>query len=646
MSLLKRPTKSLKLRKILSDDGLKKAKYNSKQLSVAIDDTSSQPTINPKLSTVVSLLPNKKKISTDKSSLCDKNIPNTSSSKISAVVSTSSEKDFSPFYKESSKVLFQKLWLPLQIDYPDLTTSSLNGFSNSSDVSSFTLTKPNQNPMSKNLQKIFSRSLPSLQPNTTVKESIMSTRKIRFFPDSDQKNFFNKCFGSTRYIYNKTLEQIKKEYDASNKKLDRQAKKGCIHMIKPTKSGSKTVKSIAKQCCQKLSTKYFCKRHEKCQFKRDFTLNFRYWRDKIIKKESELEDNENFLSEIPYDTRQLVIKNLLANYKSAISNYRNGNIKQFNLKFKSKRNQKQFINVDYRAFKEGGYLWKTRFNQPLKMRKGEKKWLKDYFQTHDLKKFNKRGTKEEDKIEKDKSTQLSDLVITKDYPNIYYLHIPYYKDVIDKKAKYNVVSVDPGVRTLHTFYSPDGVIGEIGKGLSDQLLKIHNRIDNLKSKITKMNVQDKCYKFSVKRFKRMRKLIRKRCAWLRTKANNIVKDYHWKAASYYCKNFENIIIPKLDTTSLIRKIKRTYYFKKGSDMIRKMMIISPNKLVDRIIYKASQYKRNVYVRTEEYTSMTCGCCGMLKRDLGTKKIYICMNCRAIIDRDVNGARNIMIKALS
>ena len=49
--------------------------------------------------------------------------------------------------------------------------------------------------------------------------------------------------------------------------------------------------------------------------------------------------------------------------------------------------------------------------------------------------------------------------------------------------------------------------------------------------------------------------------------------------------------------------------------------------------------------TEEYTSTTCGECGNLNLTLGSKKVYYCQHCKIIIDRDVNGARNILIKAL-
>ena len=49
--------------------------------------------------------------------------------------------------------------------------------------------------------------------------------------------------------------------------------------------------------------------------------------------------------------------------------------------------------------------------------------------------------------------------------------------------------------------------------------------------------------------------------------------------------------------------------------------------------------------TEEYTSQTCGGCGQLQK-IESKDIYECNKCNFILDRDVNGARNIAIKRLN
>lgn len=49
--------------------------------------------------------------------------------------------------------------------------------------------------------------------------------------------------------------------------------------------------------------------------------------------------------------------------------------------------------------------------------------------------------------------------------------------------------------------------------------------------------------------------------------------------------------------------------------------------------------------TEEYTSKTCTRCGRINHNLGSNKVFTCASCKLIIDRDINGARNILLKNL-
>ena len=49
------------------------------------------------------------------------------------------------------------------------------------------------------------------------------------------------------------------------------------------------------------------------------------------------------------------------------------------------------------------------------------------------------------------------------------------------------------------------------------------------------------------------------------------------------------------------------------------------------------------VNTEEYTSKTCGVCGTIN-NVGSKEVFTCSKCNLVIDRDINGTRNIYIKS--
>jgi transposase len=54
--------------------------------------------------------------------------------------------------------------------------------------------------------------------------------------------------------------------------------------------------------------------------------------------------------------------------------------------------------------------------------------------------------------------------------------------------------------------------------------------------------------------------------------------------------------------------------------------------------------RAQYIEVNEaYTSKTCGKCGFIDYELGSNHIYNCPKCKNKLDRDVNAARNILMK---
>ena len=77
-----------------------------------------------------------------------------------------------------------------------------------------------------------------------------------------------------------------------------------------------------------------------------------------------------------------------------------------------------------------------------------------------------------------------------------------------------------------------------------------------------------------------------------------------------------------------------------------MLALSHYEFKERLKSTAKYYGRKVYECGEAYTSKTCGNCGEIDDDLNGKKIYKCRNCKIKLDRDINGARNILLRQLS
>ena len=350
-----------------------------------------------KLSTIKSHIVNKKKTLLDKSKSCNKNTSISKLSPKSAIGSTLKENNVSPFYNKLSAEMFHKLWLPPKTDSLILNSISLNGTSLNSTVK-YTLYKESNNiPLNKNYLKTCYQLLHSSQQNimknvdtplnkdtfTGLKNKCSSdlirTRKIRIFPNEEHINFYKSCFGASRFLYNRLIYSFKKESNDYLDSLKKSAKKkGCIKVVKMKSeslnnksrtSGSKTTKKpLIVKCCKKVKGDYFCKDHIESKIPYKINTSFIYWRNKLILKKSNLPEEDLWLGNIPYDTRQLVIKNAMGGIKSALTKVKKGDIKGFDLKYKRKKNiNSEIFNVDHRALiykehKNGFFLFQTIIN--------------------------------------------------------------------------------------------------------------------------------------------------------------------------------------------------------------------------------------------------------------------------------------------
>ena len=354
-----------------------------------------------------------------------------------------------------------------------------------------------------------------------------------------------------------------------------------------------------------------------------------------------------------------MIYNAFESRKSAFSNLKNGNIKSFDMNFRSRKQKSQIIYADYRSLKlvekvtkmknkrnkntkksvktkkekeihifVNSPLWKNCSKLMIKSNK-DREWLIDQFNM---------GPEYYDRMEKKKLYKKfipSNFTIKYESPNKYFLCIPSFRTEEYIKPKYEIVSLDPGVRTFLTFYSPEGITGKIGNGIIDKLIKIGKRVDKMIGHASKEETV------------RLKKRINMRCDLLRTKMRNIVKDLHHKAADYLTKNFRTIILPTFDVSKMVIIGKRNI----SSKTVREMLSLSHGKFREILRGKAEERDRTLHLCDESYTSKTCGSCGNIDKDLGGSKVYKCTNKRCKkrgkkIDRDIHGARNILLKQLS
>lgn len=168
---------------------------------------------------------------------------------------------------------------------------------------------------------------------------------------------------------------------------------------------------------------------------------------------------------------------------------------------------------------------------------------------------------------------------------------PTHKMSLRSKKKYNedIAALDPGVRTFQTLYDINNNVIEFGVG-DVYLFELNKK--GLKTKIKKI---------------------------------------HTRLAKFLCKRYGLVLIPRLE----VKNSKDPY-----------LAVWDHPEFVNRLFIEAKKSKTCHIIEVEEsWTSKTCSSCGKIN-NVGKSKTLLCWNCGLLIDRDINGARNILLKNMN
>ena len=185
-----------------------------------------------------------------------------------------------------------------------------------------------------------------------------------------------------------------------------------------------------------------------------------------------------------------------------------------------------------------------------------------------------------------------------------------------------IIALDPGVRTFMSLYGL-GVYGDFGKGDFGRIRRLCCHLDELMSKIAKSK-------------RRQRQRMKKASQRLRWRIRNLVDDLHKKLAYFLVTRFDVILLPTFETQKMVSKLH--------SKTARAMMTWAHYRFKQHLKAKAEEYSAVVVDVNEAYTSKTCSYCGKI-HNIGSKKRMRC-SCGVDVDRDHQGARGILLRALS
>lgn len=515
------------------------------------------------------------------------------------------EKDYKPFWTDAFKELSEKLSSPIETGLVDLHLTSSKALSLKQVEKLPFLKRQKINLQNKNSQMTYCPSYTSSVADKWEKENIkkplnFKTLVVKLQLTQRQKKIYKEHYGCFRYVHNKTLYHIKNLdekkhlYNIRNKLV-----------TKNTKLNSEVSKSFK----EKLALEYSIL--NEMQSRKDPFIK----KQQQIIKDLKLQEKEE-LKNVKYepntelkewekkyhkDLRTNAVKKVINSYKTAESNFRAGNIKSYNIGYMKLKNPRQCIELsEKQVFFRNNCIS-----------------LPSFKKTDSSFKISKKTLKKIKSIDNFNISHNCDFVKQK---NSYYLHIPikiFPSETNNINTNSNTTrccGVDPGIVKIATTFSNNGV-SEYSH--NRELLKRYNeKINFLKNK---------------------RKRIRKK------QINKVEKkkiDYtdrlHWGLIKSLLDNNDVVFFGDIKSHDIVKDSK----YKKVNLEFNDLKFYT---LKQRMIYKAKTRGKKVILVNERYTSLTCSTCGT--REKPDDRIYKCQGCEGMYDRDINSAKNILMRGI-
>lgn len=320
----------------------------------------------------------------------------------------------------------------------------------------------------------------------------------------------------------------------------------------------------------------------------------KFW-DKVYKDIAEQNKDKDYIKSVPYQIKKVSVKD----YTKALSiNKKKAKIsgKPFEMKFKSKKNPKQSCYIPKTAISSSGIYYTIAGK--LKMK--ERQW----FENEDI----------------------NDCRLVLEHGK-WFIVIPKEIKTTPIDNQEGVVAIDPGVRTFATYFSTEGYFGKLGKGAFERILKLNLKIDKLLSKI------------SLEKDRNKKANLKRKVLNLRFKIRNLIDELHWKAIKFFTSRFKVIIFPPFNVSEMVKKSKR----KLSKKVVRAMYCFRFFEFKERLKLKCKENGVTFIESSEAFTSRINSFTGELIKNLGGKKSFEFDNIS--VDRDINGARNILIRAM-
>ena len=208
----------------------------------------------------------------------------------------------------------------------------------------------------------------------------------------------------------------------------------------------------------------------------------------------------------------------------------------------------------------------------------------------------------------------------------YHLSVPEKAQQRVGETQARVVALDLGIRSFLTWYSETDA-GQMGKHDFGRIQRLCQHLDGLLSRAAKSQG-------------RRKRNLHRAAARMRARVGNLIDELHHQAARLLVNNFDLILLPTFETQDMAQRGKRRL----RSKSVRSMLTFAHYRFQRFLLWKAWETGKQVLLVNEAYTSNTCSWSGEIIRNLGGRH-EIAGSDGVRLDRDINGARGIFLRAL-
>ena len=306
-------------------------------------------------------------------------------------------------------------------------------------------------------------------------------------------------------------------------------------------------------------------------------LNFQYMRNFLVNNETAFVKARPWMKETANSIRQVAVQEAISNHKAALTNLKAGNITHFSTPFRRKTTSWSLA-LDPTQLKYDKVLPASDFGR---LRVSQPELLQERYTSQPR--------------------------ITRDRYNRYYLVLvdpiavlANTKAVADRV----VMSIDPGIRTRHAIFSTrnGGEVFDIGSGDVQKIVRMAKQVDKKISESTNQSCNHQ----------QRRRLLKQRLK-LTARIMDLKKEMDYQTIRFLEKSASCVLLPAFEVHGMASRL----YHKTA----RQLMCWGHGLFKQRLLQRASRGTLEVMIVSEHYTSKTCGACGRLDNNLGSKKVF-------------------------